>query len=88
MVPKYKKIDSAFFTPISKDEREREVESEFASLNARLELEEAMPKEEVVKRPVGRPKKDKEAVLHRANLESMKKSRCKVRRKYFNWFTP
>jgi hypothetical protein len=88
MAPKYKKIDSAFFTPISKDERERAVEREFASLNTRLELEEALAKEEVVKRPVGRPKKDKETVLHHPNLEPMKKSRSKVRRKYFNWFTP
>jgi hypothetical protein len=62
MAPKYKKIDSAFFTPISKDERKRAVEKEFASLNARLEMEQAMPKEEVVKRLVGRPKKDKGAI--------------------------
>jgi hypothetical protein len=87
MAPKYKKIDPTFFIPISKDERERVVEREFVSLNARLELEQAMPKEEVVKRPIGRPKKDKGAVLYRPNLDPMKKSRCKVRRKYFNWFT-
>jgi hypothetical protein len=61
MAPKYKQIDSAFFAPISKDERER---------------------------AVGRPKKDKGAVLHRPSLEPMKKSRNKVRKKYFNWFTP
>jgi hypothetical protein len=39
MAPMYKQIDSAFFAPISKDERERAVEREFASLNARLEME-------------------------------------------------
>ena len=61
---------------------------EFASLNARLEMEQAMPKEEVVKRSVGRPKKDKGVVLYKPSLEPMKKSRCKTRKKYFNWFTP
>jgi hypothetical protein len=55
MAPKYKQIDSAFFAPIS-IERERAVGREFASLNARLEMEQAMPKEEVVKRPVRRTK--------------------------------
>ena len=88
MALKYKQIDSAFFVSISKDERERAVEREFASLNARLEMEQAMPKEEVVKRLVGRPKMDKRAVLYRPSLEPMKKSRNKVRKKYFNWFTP
>jgi hypothetical protein len=34
-----------------------------------------MPKEEVVKRPVERPKKDKGAVLYKPSLEPMKKSR-------------
>jgi hypothetical protein len=87
MAPKYKQIDSSFFEPSSKDEKEREVEREFASLNARVKMEQAMPKEEVVKRLVGRPKKDKGIVLYKPTLEPMKKSRYKVRKKYFNWFT-
>jgi hypothetical protein len=58
MAPKHKQLDLAFFIPISKDEREKNAEKEFASLNERLEKERAIAKEkEVPKRPMERPKK-------------------------------
>jgi hypothetical protein len=44
------------FTPIDKGELEEHVQRDFAILSKNLELENAM-EEEVVKRPVGRPKK-------------------------------
>jgi hypothetical protein len=82
VAPKYKQVDSAFFAPIFKVEKERAVQREFASLNARLEMEQVVLKEEVVKRPVKSLKKDKRAVLHRPSLEPIKKSRCKVKKNY------
>jgi hypothetical protein len=89
MAPKQKQLDLGFFVPISKEEREINAAREFASLNERLQKEPAG--EEITKRPVGRPKKEKENVLLRPSTVAMKpttKASKKVRRRYTNWFTP
>jgi hypothetical protein len=91
MAPKQKWLDLAFFTLISKVERERNAEREFANLHERLENERANTKEEITKRPVGRPKKEKVAELLHPIVVPMKpasKSTKKVRGHYQNWFTP
>jgi hypothetical protein len=92
MAPKHKKLNLAFFIPISIEERERDAEKEFASLNERLEKECAMAKEkEISNRPVGRPKKDKAAKLLRHIAIPMKlasNNMKKDRGSYHNWFTP
>jgi hypothetical protein len=63
MAPKQKRLDLAFFIPISKVERKKNAERDFANLHERLENERANAKEEITKRPVGRPKKEKVAEL-------------------------
>jgi hypothetical protein len=92
MAPKHKQLDLAFFTRISKDEREKNAEKEFASLNERLEKERAIAKEkEVPKRPVGRPKKDKMAELLKPSTIPMKPTSNNIKKRrgqYYNWFTP
>jgi hypothetical protein len=82
----------AFFFSISKEEREKNVEREFANLDTRLEKEHAIAKEkEIIKRPVGRPRKEKVAELLRPTSIPMKpanNARKKIRGSYQNWFTP
>jgi hypothetical protein len=43
-------------------------------------------KEEEVKRPVGRPRKERENILFQPKVVPMKKK--KVRGRYTNWFSP
>ena len=78
------------FSPINKEEMEVCVERDFAALSTRMELEKAMEKE-VVKRRVGRPKKQIEAVLFTPEVEKAEGSaakKTKVRGNYTNWFMP
>jgi hypothetical protein len=49
MAPKQKGLDLAFFTRISKVEKEKNAEREFATLHEQLEKEHANAKEEIVK---------------------------------------
>jgi hypothetical protein len=58
MVPKQQCLDLGFFQLISKQESENNAKRAFATLSERIEKEHAMPKKEVLKRPVGRPKKE------------------------------
>jgi hypothetical protein len=91
MAPKQKWLDLAFLTPISKVEREKNAEREFATLHEWLENERANAKEEIVKRPVGRPKKEKVVELLCPIAVPMKptsKITKKVKDHYRNWFTP
>jgi hypothetical protein len=81
MAPKHKQLDLAFFTPITKEERDKDVEMEFACLNKRLDKEHAMANEKAVpKRLVGRPKKEKVAELLRPTAAPMKPSSKKTKR--------
>jgi hypothetical protein len=79
----------SMFTLIDKGELEEHMERDFAILSKNLELEKAM-EEEVVKRPVRRPKKQLEAVFHAPMVarseEPIRKK--KVRGTYTNWFLP
>ena len=78
----------SMFTPIDKEELEEHVEHDFAILSKNLELEKAM-EEDVVKRPVERPKKQLEAVFHVLMGEKSEEPiRKKVRGTYTNWFLP
>jgi hypothetical protein len=52
MVPKQQCLDLGFFQLISKQESENNAKRAFATLSERIE------KKEVLKRPVGRPKKE------------------------------
>ena len=66
------------------------VEHEFATLEKILELEKGM-KKEVIKRAIGRPKKESQATLLTPNLEKVEASTTKkahVRGNYINWFIP
>ena len=58
MAPKHKQLDLFIFTRISKEEREKAMEVEFATFNEKLEKEKSMPKKVILKRPVGRPKRN------------------------------
>jgi hypothetical protein len=79
MAPKQRQLDLAFFTPITKEEREKDAEMEFACLNKRLDKERATANEKAVpKRPVGRPKKEKVAELLRPTATPMKQSSKKT----------
>jgi hypothetical protein len=49
MAPKQKQLDLDFFFSISKEEREKDVEREFANLDTRLEKEHAIAKEKEIK---------------------------------------
>ena len=78
------------FRPIGKEEMQACVEREFATLEKRLELEKGMEKE-VIKRPVGRPKKELQATLLTPKVEKVEASTTKkahVRGNYTNWFLP
>src|SRR6202022_4156267 len=78
------------FRPIDKEEMQASVEREFAMLERRLELEKGMEKE-VIKRPVGRPKKELQATLLTPKVEKVEASTTKkaqVRGNYTNWFLP
>jgi hypothetical protein len=92
MAPKQRQLDLAFFTPITKEEREKDAKMEFACLNKRLDKERATANEKAVpKRHVGRPKKEKVVELLRPTAMPMKplsKKTKKVRGHYHNWFTP
>ena len=92
MEPKQRQLDLAFFTLITKEEREKDAEMEFACLNKRLDKERATANEKAVpKRLVGRPKKEKVVELLRPTAMSMKpssKKTKKIRGHYYNWFTP
>ena len=84
-----KKLLSSLFTIVSKEELEVNVEREFAALNSKLELEKAMKKPEVEKKPLGRPKKEMEVVLLPTKVEAPVKSSSKPSRSrgtYTNWF--
>ena len=59
MAPKQQRVDFAFI-PISKEEREMDTEKEFAALIERLQEEQLRPKKETFKRPIGRPRRDKQ----------------------------
>jgi hypothetical protein len=87
MAPKHKQLDLVFFTRISKEEREKAVEVEFATFNEKLEKEKTMPKKLILKRPVGRPKINQD-VVHLPKATIMKKTSKKVRDQYRNWFNP
>jgi hypothetical protein len=87
MAPKQRRFDLGFFTRISKEERSVYVNKEFATLSEELDKESAMSKkEEVVKRPVGRPRKERESTLFQPKVVPIKKK--KVRGHYTNWFSP
>ena len=73
MAPKHKQLDLVFFTRISKDEREKAVEVEFATFNKKLEKEKSMPKKLILKRPVGRSKKSQD-IVHLSKATTMKKT--------------
>ena len=80
----------SMFASINKEEMELFVERDFDTLNTRLEVEKAM-ESEVVKRSVGRPKKEVEVVLLTPKVENIAKatsSKTKVRGNYTNWFLP
>jgi hypothetical protein len=89
MAPKQRRVDFAFI-PISKEEREMDIEREFVALNERLEEEQQRPKIETFKRPVGRPRLERQAVLLKPKVEKMKPNikPTNVRGPYTNWFTP
>jgi len=53
-----------------------------------LEKEQVVPKKKIVRRPVGRPKRDTQAVLLKPKIESMKALKKKPKVCYTNWFTP
>ena len=56
MAPKQRQV---VFIPISKQEREMNIEREFAALSERLQKEQSRSKNETFKRLVGRPRRDK-----------------------------
>ena len=74
---------------INKDEMEVCVQRDFAALNKKLEMEHGMCKE-MMKRQVGRPKKEIDVVLltSKVKLEDHASKKTKVRRPYINWFLP
>jgi hypothetical protein len=87
MAPNQRRLDLGFFTHISKEEKNVNVNKEFATLSAKLDKESTMTKkEEEVKRPVGRPRKERESIIFQAKVVPMKKK--KVRGRYTNWFSP
>ena len=88
MAPTQKRLDLGFFAPISKEERERRLELEFAVLNNKLEEERSMTKHALPKRPVGRPMKDKTTSFLKPKVERMKPLVSKPKGSYKNWFTP
>jgi hypothetical protein len=88
MAPKQRRVDFAFIH-ITKEEREMDIEREFAALNERLE-EQLRPKNETFKWPVGRPRLERQTVLLKPKVEKMKPNikPTRVRGSYTNWFTP
>jgi len=88
MAPKQQHLVGRFFSPISKIDRESDAEKAFAMLVERLEKERAVPKKEIVRRLVGRPKRDSQAVLLKPKIEPMKALKKKPKVCYTNWFTP
>ena len=47
-----------------------------------------MPKKEIFKRPVGRPRKEIQATFLKPKVEPMKPTIKKHQVRYINWFTP
>jgi hypothetical protein len=86
MAPKHKQLDLVFFTQISKKERKKAVEVEFATFNEKLEKK-TMSKNVLLKRLVGRPKRNQD-VVHLSKTTIIKKTNMKVRGQYRNWFNP
>ena len=85
MFPKQQRVDFIFIS-ITREERAVEIEKEFSSFDEKLEEDRLKPGKEILKQPVGRPKKT-EMVLLKPKLEKMKRS-GNVRGSYTNWFTP
>ena len=77
------------FGVINKDEMEECVQRDFAALNEKLEMEHGMCKK-MMKRPVGRPKKEMDVVLLTPKVEPEEHAskKTKVRGPYTNWFLP
>ena len=78
---------SSKFSIINKDEIEVCVQRDFAALNEKLEMELGICKE-VMKRLVGRPKKEMEAMLLTLKVEPNEQAskKARVRGPYSNWF--
>jgi hypothetical protein len=68
MAPKQQRVDFASI-PISKEEREMDTEIEFAALSERLQEKELRPKKKTFKRPLGRPRKERRAMLLKPKVE-------------------
>jgi hypothetical protein len=83
------KLLSSMFPVITKEVMEEHVERDMATLSSQLEMDQGV-KEDVQKRPVGRPKKVAEAILLTTKVE--KSHHCtpksRVRGPYMNWFIP
>jgi hypothetical protein len=88
MAPKQQCLDLWFFQPISKEEKDVNDKKAFATLSERLNRERAMAKKEIIKRPVGRPKKELQASLLAPKVEPMKPQIKKPKVRYTNWFSP
>ena len=88
MTPKQRRVDFAF-NSISKEEREMDIEREFAALSERLHEEQSRPKNETFKRPKGRPRKEGQTMLLKPKVERMKPiiKPKKVKGSYTDWFT-
>lgn len=86
MVPKQQRVDFAFI-PISKEEKR--MDREFAASNDRLEEEQLRPKNETFKRPVGRPRLERQTILLKPKVEKMKPNfkPTKVIDSHTNWST-
>jgi hypothetical protein len=88
MAPKQQRLDLRFFQPISMEEKDVNDEKAFATLSERLDRECAMAKKEIIKRLVGRPKKELKASLLAPKVEPMKPQIKKPKVHYMNWFSP
>jgi hypothetical protein len=75
---------SSMFSSISKEDLEEKVQREMVALESQLEVEHEM--EDVVKQPVGRPKKEIVPVLLSTNVDEQHqlKEKTRVRGSYTN----
>ena len=71
LAPKLRQVDFAF-NFVSKEEREMVIERNFAALSERLHEEQSRPKKETFKQQVGRPRKERQAMLLKPKVERMK----------------
>jgi hypothetical protein len=80
---------SSMFSSISKKDMEAKVQQEMVALEVQLGLEREM-KEGIVKRPVGRPKKEIVPIQlpTKVNEHHQFKTKTMVRGSYTNWFVP